>query len=1026
MQKYMSKSEVRCASLMNNILNENIDVNEILEKIKSFEPCNVRPGVGKIEFTLYVINFVHNKTIEFVNPPVGNETPTNKNLFNVPEVESSTVKRILPHSSSPKKSVTNQEKKTVEIHTLTTKFKKNKITDTNSKDRKSLDVLGSLYAAVIKSNILCNLFHELGYVFTLLTIKDFEIKFSNESFDFNINCFKTNDDCQYFASKTIQALESVIIHLERPIITLILKQKTISTYVPELKKTLECKLDQTNLNDESKITNSSISKDMVKFDEEFDARDCFPTMQMFHGFKSQRDAFYDLLENWKENDTQFPKKSAIILKLLHENDCSINMIKFAKLFVAQLVNSSFEESKNIYKSKTINDLSASKLELLNQRITNRDYTSGHKVNPANEFPGVQGFFKELIIILLSSGIFCKYLIDALVHRIDVLNSMDWASELQEGAIYQQTYFFYVDTLKILAKFLAFTFYQPYKDCNVINPSSKEYVWDIRSKVLPPLNILDKLCSAFNRGHREIVLTTSWVIEYLYQVDQISITTPFYKNVLTWLYSFCMANPVITGSMLMLRLQFNCLLEYINVAPHILFDNSSKIIETSILENTFKEFKIDQLVNTKLIYQYCPQLKNYRSILECKVSNKKIKFVSPIISSTSQKGNPHRLIESELESNFFENHSPSVLITIDFVAKRVASSCTKKIQNKGLAAVKNLFIDIVCEKFNDSITNKTDIEFNVDESDIAKCNVFLNTTIQQYIEHFSKYNIPNSMKELLDSDTVNPVSLPFCIDVTVRKFKALVAEWVKDHINIKNMFINYISTELKTNLKGCILNEDGSNLREILITHHDQQPEELFIPETNLLLDLNILGLKILELDENELFPDELLKYADKFKIILENKNKMKPALYRYFITRLIDQVFLATYHVPKFLNKNVMSAYFPYLAENVYSVSMILCERNIYILSEISNSQKAIVIEKLTAWLEYLIENNFLLLDELTNQIMSILHLSWSDDTLKCLSICFKDLNAVCLKKFDDTKVQELFIWLTHFLDVIEDYNVEI
>jgi hypothetical protein len=54
-----------------------------------------------------------------------------------------------------------------------------------------------------------------------------------------------------------------------------------------------------------------------------------------------------------------------------------------------------------------------------------------------------------------------------------------------------------------------------------------------------------------------------------------------------------------------------------------------------------------------------------------------------------------------------------------------------------------------------------------------------------------------------------------------------------------MFINYISTELKTNLKGCILNEDGSNLREILITHHDQQPEELFIPETNLLLDLNV-------------------------------------------------------------------------------------------------------------------------------------------------------------------------------------------
>lgn len=117
--------------------------------------------------------------------------------------------------------------------------------DTNLKERKSLDLLGSLYAAVIKSNVLCNLFHELGYVFTLLTIKDLDVKFSNENFNFNINCFKTNDDCHYFASKTIQDLESVIIHLERPIITLILKQKTISTYVPELKKTLESKLDPT-------------------------------------------------------------------------------------------------------------------------------------------------------------------------------------------------------------------------------------------------------------------------------------------------------------------------------------------------------------------------------------------------------------------------------------------------------------------------------------------------------------------------------------------------------------------------------------------------------------------------------------------------------------------------------------------------------------------------------------------------------------------------------------------------------------
>lgn len=66
---------------------------------------------------------------------------------------------------------------------------------------------------------------------------------------------------------------------------------------------------------------------------------------------------------------------------------------------------------------------------------------------------------------------------------------------------------------------------------------------------------------------------------------------------------------------------------------------------------------------------------------------------------------------KLESHFFENHSPSVLITVDFVAKRVASSCTKMIQNKGMAAVKNQFVNIVCEKYNECIRKKTVCDFS---------------------------------------------------------------------------------------------------------------------------------------------------------------------------------------------------------------------------------------------------------------------------------------------------------------------------
>lgn len=102
------------------------------------------------------------------------------------------------------------------------------------------------------------------------------------------------------------------------------------------------------------------------------------------------------------------------------------------------------------------------------------------------------------------------------------------------------------------------------------------------KVQPPLNILDKLHFALKQGHSEIVLTTSWTIEYLYQVDQISITTPFHKKILSWIYSLCMVSSVTTGSLLMLRLQFNWLIEYMNIAPYTLFDNSTKSIDKSNL------------------------------------------------------------------------------------------------------------------------------------------------------------------------------------------------------------------------------------------------------------------------------------------------------------------------------------------------------------------------------------------------------------------------------------------------------------
>lgn len=125
---------------------------------------------------------------------------------------------------------------------------------------------------------------------------------------------------------------------------------------------------------------------------------------------------------------------------------------------------------------------------------------------------------------------------------------------------------------------------------------------------------------------------------------------------------------------MLRLQFNCLIEHINIEPHTLFDDSKRSLDKSnllyktyiififinmqcifmfydvldLVENVVKELQNDLIVNTKQIYHYCPQLNNYRTVLENKVNNKKIKFLSPIVSLPSQKINQNRQIEVSIQ------------------------------------------------------------------------------------------------------------------------------------------------------------------------------------------------------------------------------------------------------------------------------------------------------------------------------------------------------------------------------------------
>lgn len=57
--------------------------------------------------------------------------------------------------------------------------------------------------------------------------------------------------------------------------------------------------------------------------------------------------------------------------------------------------------------------------------------------------------------------------------------------------------------------------------------------------------------------------------------------------------------------------------------------------------------------------------------------------------------------------------------------------------------------------------------------------------------------------------------------------------------LTDIFITYINTELKPNLKSGKIKKDGSNLRELLMTTQcDQENKDMFIPDNELLVDLN--------------------------------------------------------------------------------------------------------------------------------------------------------------------------------------------
>ncbi|CAJ0951917.1 unnamed protein product, partial [Ranitomeya imitator] len=154
--------------------------------------------------------------------------------------------------------------------------------------------------------------------------------------------------------------------------------------------------------------------------------------------------------------------------------------------------------------------------------------------PPPSFPGYQEFFRDFI---LSAGSFHfnQHLMDILCQEIQELDAIsivgheitDVESDMEEQDD-KVRFASILLTLRLLAKFLGFVTFLPYRTTESLSRELQESAVSLRNQTLPILDVLQLLRRSI-QDHRT-VLTVPWTAEYLSLVDCVAPYLDYYKKV----------------------------------------------------------------------------------------------------------------------------------------------------------------------------------------------------------------------------------------------------------------------------------------------------------------------------------------------------------------------------------------------------------------------------------------------------------------------------------------------------------------
>ncbi|XP_061096062.1 codanin-1 isoform X2 [Conger conger] len=596
----------------------------------------------------------------------------------------------------------------------------------------ALDLLAQLYCSCISENLVPSVFLELFFVLQLLTSRAASVSEEEDEEEgkgpkeggavdvLEKRYFRNLHNCVYFAVRVLENQFELVSHLDRCTLRLLAENERVGCFCPSLRE----RLAQAQGSSSAKVSPSMPPFiQSVPFQPATDNRSNFSSDRAFHTFKKQRDIFYELLREWedchREQGWEFERALGFRVRgMVCQLTTAGNHAHFARLFQKQLVQmckgpqvlGSPGDAPDPDLLGMLGADSLGRLKRLQERLIQPQGLLGPCPPPS--FPGHQEFFRDF----LQSASSCQlnqHLTDSLGQHLLLLDEVailgpDGAQREGEGEgdmeqqDEKQRFSSVLLTARLLAKFLGFISFLPYRTSEPPAREIQEASLCLRSKTSPVLDVCAVLRSCVRR--RRTVLTVPWVVEFLSMLDYSGPYLQCYRRALSLLLRLYRgmvlsrdggesspSQPRDGDVSYLNQLLILALLGWlfqIPVFPEDLFF-SSDLEETEMVEKPAASQGLDclPLVDQQLLYTCCPFLNEFRKLLAAFVAGSSsksgglIRKITP--TSAEPRGPPgtkaQQKLQVELEQAFFHNQPPSLRRTVDFVAERVASNCVKHIK-----------------------------------------------------------------------------------------------------------------------------------------------------------------------------------------------------------------------------------------------------------------------------------------------------------------------------------------------------------